>query len=223
MADEQLGKALSEARTARGLTLHDVERDTRISQKYLKALEEGDLEILPAPVYARAFTRTYAQYLGLNAAALVQRLPGAKPEADLPPLPQVGREATRALMQPSWIVAGVVVAILLVVGLVMFWNRDGGSEATVTRVPTSQGLGAEQVTPPVDVPEPTVVIEAGAVPELTDKHILVAIQALRTADVPYLVIELENDDVAEQTVFSQSPSPGTAASENTVITLMVSR
>ena len=223
MADEQLGKALSEARTARGLTLHDVERDTRISQKYLKALEEGDLEILPAPVYARAFTRTYAQYLGLNAAALVQRLPGAKPEADLPPLPQVGREATRALMQPSWIVAGVVVAILLVVGLVMFWNRDGGGEETVTRVPTSQGLGAEQVTPPVDVPEPTVVIEAGAVPELTDKHILVAIQALRTADVPYLVIELENNDVPEQTVFSQSPTPGAAASENTVITLMVSR
>lgn len=223
MADEQLGKALSEARTARGLTLHDVERDTRISQKYLKALEEGDLEILPAPVYARAFTRTYAQYLGLNAAALVQRLPGAKPEADLPPLPQVGREATRALMQPSWIVAGVVVAILLVVGLVMFWNRDGGGEETVTRVPTSQGLGAEQVTPPVDVPEPTVVIEAGAVPELTDKHILVAIQALRTAGVPYLVIELENNGVPEQTVFSQSPSPGTAASENTVITLMVSR
>ena len=50
MSTEELGKALTEARIARGLTLHDVERDTRISGKYLQALEEGELDALPAPV-----------------------------------------------------------------------------------------------------------------------------------------------------------------------------
>jgi hypothetical protein len=61
MTTEELGKALAEARTARGLSLLDVERDTRISSKYLKALEEARLELLPAPVYARAFMRTYVR------------------------------------------------------------------------------------------------------------------------------------------------------------------
>src|SRR3990172_8745661 len=131
MSAEELGKALTEARIARGLTLRDVERDTRISGKYLQALEQGNLGVLPAPVYARAFMRTYAQYLGLNASAFVQRLPGAKPEPELPPLPEVGREPPAPLVSASWLLAGVVVTVLLVAGLVLFWNRGGEGE-TVT-------------------------------------------------------------------------------------------
>lgn len=224
MADEQLGKALSEARKARGLTLHDVERDTRISQKYLKALEDGELEVLPAPVYARAFTRTYAQYLGLNAADLVQKLPGARPEPELPPLPQVGREATQPLMQPSWMIAGVVVLVIFIAGMVIFWNRGGGGggDENVAARPTVSGQGAENVTPPVTQQEP-VDVEQGVVPDVQDENVLVAIQALQSAQVHYLIVELENGDVPAQTVFNQSPSPGTEAAGNTVVTLMVSR
>ncbi|MEX0786622.1 MAG: helix-turn-helix transcriptional regulator, partial [Dehalococcoidia bacterium] len=153
MSTEELGRALSEARTARGLTLRDVERDTRISGKYLEALEEGRVEALPAPVYARAFTRTYAQYLGLNATALVQQLPGAKPEPELPPLPEVGRGETAPLISASWLAAGVVVAVLLVVGMVLFWNRGGDATDTVTSDPPAveepNGQGSDQPDPPV--------------------------------------------------------------------------
>ena len=117
MTTAELGRVLAEARTARGLSHHDVERDTGISQKYLKAIEEGDLEILPAPVYARAFVRTYSQYLGLNAGALVERLPGAKPEPELPPIPEVGREGTAPLLSAGWIATGVVVVLLVGLGL----------------------------------------------------------------------------------------------------------
>ena len=62
----ELGKTLSEARVARGLTLEDCERDTRISKRYLDALEREDWKVFPAPVYSRAFLRTYSQYLNLN-------------------------------------------------------------------------------------------------------------------------------------------------------------
>jgi cytoskeletal protein RodZ len=221
MANEAFGKALSEARNARGLTLHDVERDTRISQKYLKALEEGDLTVLPAPVYARAFTRTYAQYLGLNAPAMVQQLPGAKPEAELPPLPAVGHDVTRALLTPSWMVAGVVVAILFFAGLAIFWNR-GGDEGN-ENVARPAGQGAEQVTPPVTQPSPTVAVQEGVVPDIQNANVLDALQALSTAGLPYLIIEVEKNDAEEAHVFNQSPSPGTEASQDTVVTLMVAR
>jgi cytoskeletal protein RodZ len=222
MAVEEAGKALSEARTARGLTLLDVERDTRISAKYLKALEEGDLEIIPAPVYARAFTRTYAQYLGLNAPSLVQRMPGAKPELELPPLPEVGPGATAPLLSASWVVAGIMVAMLVVVGLVLFWTRGGDAPESVTSGPPEQSEGAEEPeSPDGTVSDP--VVQPGEVPDLQEQQVLVAAGALIQADLPYMIIEVENSDVPQGTVFQQSPSPVSETGAATVVTLLVSR
>jgi cytoskeletal protein RodZ len=228
MSTELLGKALTEARIARGLTLRDVERDTRISLKYLQALEEGQIEELPAPVYARAFTRTYAQYLGLNAGALVQRLPGGKPEPEhaLPPFPTVNREVMVPLLSANWLVVGVVVAILLAVGLVLFWNRSGDGTETVTSNPPvgeQPAEGAEQPTLPPDQPPPTIVVEAGVVPDIEGVNTLVAIDAVTRAGLAYTVIEVEDPDAEPGIVFQQSPSPDTEASDNTVVTIVSGR
>src|SRR5215210_2101001 len=54
----ELGSLLIRAREARGLTLEDAERDTRISRRYLQALESEQFEVIPAPVYARGFLRS---------------------------------------------------------------------------------------------------------------------------------------------------------------------
>jgi transcriptional regulator with XRE-family HTH domain len=62
----ELGSLLTRAREARGLTIEDAERDTRISRRYLQALEAEHFEVIPAPVYARGFLRSYSQYLGLD-------------------------------------------------------------------------------------------------------------------------------------------------------------
>ena len=220
MTPKELGTALTEARIARGLSLLDVERDTRISRKYLQALEEGNLEVLPAPVYARAFTRTYAQYLGLNAPSLVQTLPGAKPEPELPPLPQVGREAKPAI-SASWMVAGVVVVLMFGLGLLLFWDR-GGSDVSVTSglPPNGTTLGSDQPTPPVQQP---LIVEPGVVPNLLSQPLQAALSALDEAQLPYLVIEVTNADSALGQVFQQSPPAGTEADDATVVTLMVSR
>ncbi len=226
MTTEEFGNALVEARKARGLTLRDIERDTRISTKYLQALEEGRLDVLPAPVYARAFTRTYAQYLGLDASALVQQLPGAKPELEMPPLPDVHRGVGVPLVSPSWAIAGVVVALLLVAGVVMFWNRGGEGETSVSspdQIEDTIGQGAEQPTIPTGEPNDALVIEEGIVPDLDAEHLLVAIAALTDAGMRYVVVEVDNDSVAPGVIFNQSPSPGTQMDDDTVITILASR
>jgi cytoskeletal protein RodZ len=61
-----LGEILREARESRGISLVEAERDTKIRQKYIAALEDDNLAVLPGPVYARGFLRNYASYLGLN-------------------------------------------------------------------------------------------------------------------------------------------------------------
>jgi cytoskeleton protein RodZ len=65
----ELGRQLQEARTAKELSLADVESVTRIRQKYLAALENGELSKLPRGATARGFLRTYAAYLGLDTSA----------------------------------------------------------------------------------------------------------------------------------------------------------
>ncbi len=226
MTTKEFGSALIEARKARGLTLRDIERDTRISAKYLQALEEGHLEVLPAPVYARAFTRTYAQYLGLDASQLVQQLPGAKPEPDLPPLPDVHREARTSLVSASWMIAGVVVVLLLVVGLFMFWDRGGDGETAVTvpdPIADNGRQGGGSPDGPFVGPDAELVVEEGIVPDLEAHHLLVAITALTDAGMRYMVVEVENEDVAQGIIFSQSPAPGSPANDSTVVTITASR
>ncbi len=223
MTIKELGKALAEARIARGLTLRDVERDTRINHKYLQSLEEGMLGEMPAPVYARAFMRTYAQYLGLNDRILVQQLPGAKLEPELPPLPQMSRETSVPLLSASWLVAGVVVAALVGLGLLLFWNRGADDTVTTAQNPPVGAQGAEQPTPPVDQPLEPPVVEPGIVPGLEGHDVLVAVNALTQAQLLYIIVEVEGDAAPPGRVLEQSPPPDTPIEDGTVVTLMVSR
>lgn len=70
-----IGRRLVEAREARGLTLDDAERDTRISKRYLQALEQEQFDVIPAPVYARGFLRSYSQYVGLDPQEMLAMFP----------------------------------------------------------------------------------------------------------------------------------------------------
>ena len=79
-----IGERLVQARDERGLSLEDAERDTRISRRYLQALEDETFHIIPAPVYARGFLRSYSQYLGLDTAQLLARFPEQAPAGGAP-------------------------------------------------------------------------------------------------------------------------------------------
>jgi cytoskeleton protein RodZ len=100
----ELGTRLIRVREARGLTLEDAERDTRISRRYLEALEAEQFEIIPAPVYARGFLRSYSQYLGLDPQEMLALFP--RPED---PMAQANGRATReapvaaqSASRPNW-------------------------------------------------------------------------------------------------------------------------
>lgn len=62
----EIGNSLKEARLAKGLTLEDVEEETKIRKKYIVALEMERFDVLPGPIYAKAFLKNYAKYLNVN-------------------------------------------------------------------------------------------------------------------------------------------------------------
>lgn len=69
---EPIGLTLQQARQKRKLKLETVSKKTKISIKYLKALEAEDWDAFPAPAYAQAFLRSYADFLNLDSDELVQ-------------------------------------------------------------------------------------------------------------------------------------------------------
>ena len=68
----KVGELLKEQRESRNLSLSQVEEETKIRRKYLEALEEENYKLIPGKVYVKGFMRTYATFLGLNAAELLQ-------------------------------------------------------------------------------------------------------------------------------------------------------
>jgi transcriptional regulator with XRE-family HTH domain len=66
------GPALRGARQGQGISLDEVARDTRLSKRYLLALEEESINELPGGAYNRAYVRTYALYLRLDPDSLAR-------------------------------------------------------------------------------------------------------------------------------------------------------
>ena len=69
--NEHVGAFLREARENTGRSVADVASTLRIRAKFLHAIEDGRYGDLPGPTYAVGFIRSYADYLGLDTAALV--------------------------------------------------------------------------------------------------------------------------------------------------------
>ena len=76
-----IGEQLRKAREAKGMSLEDIEKITKIQYRYLKALENDDFDQLPGDFYARAFIKQYAQVVGLNGNELLNNLHSDAPEA----------------------------------------------------------------------------------------------------------------------------------------------
>jgi cytoskeleton protein RodZ len=69
-----IGHVLRDARHSRGVTLSDAARHTGVRETHLAALERDELETYGIdPVYVGGILRTYAEYLHLDAAALLAR------------------------------------------------------------------------------------------------------------------------------------------------------
>lgn len=74
-----IGKRLKQAREMQGFTLEDIAAQTRIPRKYLLAIENGQFDLLPSPIYVRSYVRSYANSVGENPQLLLRHYnPSAK-------------------------------------------------------------------------------------------------------------------------------------------------
>jgi cytoskeleton protein RodZ len=90
----ELGPSLRKVRSARGLTLDEAARDTRIRREFLEAIEGEEFELLLGDVHVRGCLRTYASYLRLSPDKVVEAYAASQPAAPL------RRQATALQTEP---------------------------------------------------------------------------------------------------------------------------
>jgi cytoskeleton protein RodZ len=132
MAKGNFGERLKRERELREVSMDELTKATRISTRFVEALENEDWAKLPGGVFGHGFVRTIARYLGLNEEALLGEYDLARAQhlAAAPP-----KVEERIPSPPKWLpVAAVVLLLLLVAGLFYAgrygWHRYAAYRAT---------------------------------------------------------------------------------------------
>jgi cytoskeletal protein RodZ len=72
---QNIGSSLRQLRQEQSLSIEEVAERTRIQPRLLRALEDGQLDVLPEPVYIQGMIKKYGESLGVNALELVKSVP----------------------------------------------------------------------------------------------------------------------------------------------------
>ncbi|HEY6779885.1 MAG TPA: helix-turn-helix domain-containing protein [Thermoleophilaceae bacterium] len=136
-----IGETLREARMRQRLDITDVEAQTKIRAKYLRALENEEFSMLPGPTFVKTFLRTYAELLGLDPHRLVDEYRQHYESGDeLEQLQPLGPPGTRGRERRQragngprplavlLVAAAAILTILIVLGLTA--GDDGGDNGS---------------------------------------------------------------------------------------------
>jgi cytoskeletal protein RodZ len=137
-----IGETLREARMRQHLDITDVEAQTKIRAKYLRALENEDFGMLPGPTFVKSFLRTYAEFLGLDPHLLVEEYRARhdpRDESELTPFarPTRGGSRRRPPRRPTWLPVALAVLAILAVLLVLGLTGNSSNEPSSTTPTTA--------------------------------------------------------------------------------------
>jgi cytoskeletal protein RodZ len=122
-----VAEKLRAAREAQKLTIHDVADKTKIRTDHVRAMEEGNYNVFPAPICIRGTVKNYAALLKLDTAQILSELDAELNRtahfSEPPPLGAPARKTavdhlTLLLAKLNWKVGAAVVALLLVVSVI---------------------------------------------------------------------------------------------------------
>ena len=210
-----IGARLKDARASKRLTLEQAERDTRISSHYLEALESGQYEVMPAPVYARGFMRSYADYLDMDPAEAVMAMPDSLPPPDgLEPIPGLRRTPSSKLPVLDRRLVVFFFGVMLSIALVL-WNAPsfgGGTGLPELSKIEDDSRISNQIPPFTD----------GTMPDLKGVDRVRAIALLEELGLEMQIIETANINIPAGQVFQQAPEPKEAIATGELVTLVIS-
>jgi cytoskeleton protein RodZ len=165
------GEQLRLAREARGISLREISEQTRISTRYLEAIEADDYKRLPGGIFNKSFIKAYAKYIGydekeaLEAYIRTARDQGASPD-DVVSTPYQPRVYTDGNSRSPLVTLFLTVLILAILSLGVYaalhWYQrraarqaSDNQNAPVTNTAGSQTANGNAAPTNAAVPAPT--------------------------------------------------------------------
>jgi cytoskeletal protein RodZ len=145
-----IGETLREARMRQRLDITDVEAQTKIRAKYLRALENEDFGMLPGPTFVKsscALTRSSSGWIRTCSLRSTACATTPRDESELTPFarPPRGRQRRRPPRRPTWLpVAAAVIAILAVL-LILGLTGDSSDEPSSSTTTTTSASAKKKV------------------------------------------------------------------------------
>ena len=153
MARGNFGDRLKRERELREVSIEELTKATRISARFVEALENEDWSRLPGGVFGHGFVRTIARYLGLNEEVFLGEYDLARADhlAAAPPKPE-----ERIPSPPTWLpVVALFLLLILVTGVFYSarygWHRYAAYRTTKKSAAASLSL---QPQPQLGSPSP---------------------------------------------------------------------
>jgi cytoskeletal protein RodZ len=155
MARGKFGEHLKRERELREVSLDELSKATRISNRFLQALENEDWGKLPGGVFGHGFVRSIARYLGLSEEVLLgeydlaraEKLPATAPKAE-EPIPSPSKWIPAAMV----LLGGLILLVLFFFGARYAWNRAAAyraakqSAASTSDAPLELSISASSST-----------------------------------------------------------------------------
>ena len=164
------GEELRREREIRGISMKEIADATKISKRFLEAIERNDHKTLPAPVFTRGFVREYARYLGLNADDMVNRYnfaaagddriekppphPIPQPIVEAPKKPRERRGIPPAFLRINAnfiFVAILAAALITATWWAVQWKKQRDAEARLAETNAAPIVTAPKIAPPPPV------------------------------------------------------------------------
>jgi cytoskeleton protein RodZ len=155
----KIGQLLKTTREEKGLTYEEVSKALFIRKRVIEAIEAGNWEVLPHPVYVRGYVTQYASFLKIEDAVEAAMLPPAPPVPEAPVahvaphmeetttvvMPKKEREkrASWWAWEPKKKIVGAAMMGAVVVGFLVFQNLPKPSYAPA---PAQSGASSQQQT-----------------------------------------------------------------------------
>lgn len=130
MARGNFGELLKREREMREMSIDELTKSTRISRRFIEALENEDWNKLPGGVFGHGFVRTIARYLGLDEEALLGEYDLARAEKAALAAP---KPEERIPSPPKWLPVVAVIVMFLVAAGLIYAGRYGWRRYTEHR------------------------------------------------------------------------------------------
>ncbi len=129
-----IGQLLKDKRQQKGLSLKYVSQKTCVGTTILKAIEEGQMEQLPAYTYLRGFILAYAQVIDLDTKDIIKEIKQLHPSPDqLVEMSNHPSSAQENIVETELHLMPVVVAVCILFvlgGILVFFNTFKSEEET---------------------------------------------------------------------------------------------